>query len=129
MLIYNGIKKELSQGFKKTTNNRMELRAVIAGLMQLKEKCNVNLYTDSKYIADAINKGWAKRWQKNRWMRNRSERALNVDLWENILDLLERHTVRVFWIKGHAGNPENEKCDQLAVAAINGDNLIEDRIL
>ena len=129
LLIYNGQKKELSQGFKNTTNNRMELRAVITGLTQLKEKCKVNLYTDSKYIADAINKGWARRWQKNRWMRNRFERASNIDLWETLLELLDLHMVTVNWIKAHAGNPENERCDQLAVGAINGDHLIEDHVL
>jgi ribonuclease HI len=128
VLIYNGKRKELSQGFLKTTNNRMELRAVIAGLVQLKEKCRVFLYTDSKYIVDAINRGWVRKWQKKNWMRNQHERALNSDLWGKILLLLQEHDVSIFWIRGHSGNAENEYCDKLAVAAINGENLIEDRV-
>jgi ribonuclease HI len=128
VLLYNGIRKELSQGFIKTTNNRMELRAVIAALEQLKEKCRVFLYTDSKYIVDAINNGWARKWQKNKWMRNQREQALNSDLWEEVLQQLQYHEVTVSWIRGHSGNIENEYCDQLAVAALNGKNLIEDRI-
>ena len=107
--------KELSAGYKKTTNNRMELTAVITGLAALKEPCEVTLYSDSRYIIDAIQKGWVKKWQANHWMRNAKEPALNADLWEQLLGLLERHPVTFVWVKGHAGHPENERCDQLAV--------------
>ena len=108
--------KELSAGYVRTTNNRMELSAVIAGLSALKEPCDVTLYSDSKYIIDAIQKGWAKKWQANSWMRNKKEPALNPDLWDRLLSLLEVHNVEFIWVKGHAGHPENERCDQLAVA-------------
>ena len=109
--------KELSGGDASTTNNRMELTAVITGLAALKEPCEVTLYSDSRYIIDAIQKGWAKKWQANHWMRNAKEPALNADLWEQLLGLLERHPVTFVWVKGHAGHPENERCDQLAVQA------------
>jgi ribonuclease HI len=118
--------KELSAGYRKTTNNRMELRAVIAGLNALKEKCDVKLYSDSKYIVDAIRQGWAKRWQRNNWYRNKNEKALNPDLWEKVLDLIDFHNVEFIWVKGHAGHPENERCDKLAVKAASGENLLED---
>ena len=95
----------------------MELTAVITGLAALKEPCEVTLYSDSRYIIDAIQKGWAKKWQANHWMRNAKEPALNSDLWEQLLGLLERHPVTFVWVKGHAGHPENERCDQLAVQA------------
>jgi ribonuclease HI len=119
--------KELSAGFKSTTNNRMELRAVISGLAALKEKCHVKIYSDSKYIVDAIQLGWARRWQKNNWYRNKNEKAMNPDLWQQLLDLIAGHQVEIFWVKGHAGHPENERCDQLAVAATAGENLLEDQ--
>ena len=122
----NGNTKELSQGFKNTTNNRMELRAVIEGLKTLKEKCNVLVYSDSKYIVDAVEKGWARRWEANNWYRNKKEKALNIDLWLDLLDLLDKHQVRFYWVKGHAGHPENELCDQMAVAAAAGKNLFDD---
>ena len=93
----------------------MELTAVITGLSALKEPCAVTLYSDSKYIIDAIQKGWAKKWRANGWMRNAKDPALNPDLWEKLLDLLEKHEVTFVWVKGHAGHPENERCDQLAV--------------
>lgn len=117
ILRYKGINKELSGGEPNTTNNRMELTAVITGLAALKEPCEVTLYSDSRYIIDAIQKGWAKKWQANHWMRNAKEPALNADLWEQLLGLLERHQVTFVWVKGHAGHPENERCDQLAVQA------------
>jgi ribonuclease HI len=126
ILKYRDIIKELSQGFKKTTNNRMELRGIIAGLDHLKEKCHVIIYTDSKYIIDAIQKGWAIRWQKNGWWRNKEQKALNVDLWQILLSLLEKHEVTFEWIRGHSGHPENERCDRLAVTAISAKNLIDD---
>lgn len=116
ILSYKGAEKELSGGAARTTNNRMELTAVITGLAALKEPCEVTLYSDSRYIIDAIQKGWAKKWQANHWMRNAKEPALNSDLWEQLLGLLERHQVTFVWVKGHAGHPENERCDQLAVA-------------
>ena len=121
-----GYKKELSAGYKKTTNNRMELRAVIAGLEALKEKCQVNIYSDSKYIVDAIKNGWARRWKANNWYRNKKEKALNPDLWDQLLTLIANHQVNFHWVRGHAGHPENERCDELAVAAAAGKNLIED---
>ena len=115
ILRYKGVSKELSGGEERTTNNRMELTAVITGLSALKEPCTVTLYSDSKYIIDAIQKGWAKKWRANGWMRNAKDLALNPDLWEKLLDLLEKHEVTFVWVKGHAGHPENERCDQLAV--------------
>ncbi len=115
ILRYKGINKELSGGEHTTTNNRMELTAVITGLQALKEPCDVTLYSDSKYIIDAIQKGWAKKWKANGWMRNKKDPALNPDLWDKLLDLLEVHNVTFVWVKGHAGHPENERCDQLAV--------------
>ena len=118
--------KELSAGYRKTTNNRMELRAVITGMKALKEKCNVKIYSDSKYIVDAVRQGWAKRWQRNNWYRNKNEKALNPDLWQELLDLIDRHQVHFIWVKGHAGHQENERCDELAVAAAAGENLLED---
>lgn len=117
ILRYKGVNKELSGGEPNTTNNRMELTAVITGLAALKETCEVTLYSDSRYIIDAVQKGWAKKWQANHWMRNAKEPALNADLWEQLLCLLERHQVTFVWVKGHAGHPENERCDQLAVQA------------
>ena len=115
ILRYKGVSKELSGGEERTTNNRMELTAVITGLSALKEPCAVTLYSDYKYIIDAIQKGWAKKWRANGWMRNAKDPALNPDLWEKLLDLLGKHEVTFVWVKGHAGHPENERCDQLAV--------------
>ncbi|MBQ1279177.1 MAG: ribonuclease HI [Clostridia bacterium] len=108
--------KELSGGEANTTNNRMELTAAIEGLSALKESCNVLLVTDSKYVADGIMQGWAESWRKNGWRKADKKPALNPDLWGKLLDLLEKHTVNIKWVKGHAGHPENERCDQLAVA-------------
>ena len=118
--------KEISQGFKKTTNNRMELRAVIAALSALKEPCQVTLYSDSKYIVDAVRNGWARRWQKNDWKRNKRDYALNPDLWEELLSLLDIHKVEMRWIRGHSGHPENEIADRLAVNAASGEILFDD---
>ena len=108
--------KELSGGEPNTTNNRMELSAVIAGLSALKRPCAVTITSDSKYVIDAITKGWAKKWRANHWMRNNREKAQNPDLWETLLNLLDQHDVTFVWVKGHAGHPENERCDQMAVA-------------
>lgn len=107
--------KELSGGEPNTTNNRMELSGVIAGLEALKYPCRVFLQTDSKYVVDGIEKGWAKSWQRNNWIKSDKKPALNKDLWEKLLKLLEIHEVKFLWIKGHAGHAENERCDRLAV--------------
>ncbi len=115
VLRYNGVEKELSGGEALTTNNRMELTAAIVGLSALKEQCIVTLYSDSKYLIDAINCGWAQKWRENGWMRNKREAAQNPDLWEKLLGLLDMHEVNLVWVKGHAGHPENERCDRLAV--------------
>lgn len=109
--------KELSGGEKLTTNNRMELMAVIAGLEALKKPCDVTVTTDSKYIVDAVTNGWAKKWQKNGWLKGDKQPAKNPDLWGELLGLLEVHRVTFIWVKGHAGHPENERCDELAVQA------------
>lgn len=116
LLRYQGFEKELCGGEAETTNNRMELTAIIKGLSALKEPCEVDLYSDSKYVIDAIQKGWVYRWKANNWMRTNKDPALNVDLWEKLLPLLKKHQVDFHWIKGHAGHPENERCDRLAVA-------------
>ena len=116
ILEYNGIEKEISGGEANTTNNRMELSGVIAALSALREPCEVSLFTDSKYIVDGINQGWAKKWRAQGWMRNKKEKALNPDLWQTLLDLLEVHSVTFNWVKGHATNPKNNRCDELAVA-------------
>ncbi len=118
VLRYKGREKELCGGEAQTTNNRMELTAVIEGLSALNEKCSVTLYSDSKYVVDAITKGWAKKWRSNGWMRTKTEPALNSDLWEKVLNLLQEHDVKFVWVKGHAGHPENERCDALAVSQI-----------
>ncbi len=107
--------KELSGGERETTNNRMELTAAIMGLSALKEPCNVRLVTDSKYVADGITKGWAESWKKNGWRKADKKPALNTDLWERLLELIHTHEVTIEWVKGHAGHPENERCDRLAV--------------
>ncbi len=116
VLRFNGHEKELSGGEKDTTNNRMELTAAIMGLSALKEPCKVRLVTDSKYVADGITKGWAESWRKNNWRKADKKPALNPDLWEKLLDLIAKHEVTIDWVKGHAGHPENERCDRLAVA-------------
>ena len=115
VLEYNGTVKEISDGEKMTTNNKMELTAVIQGLEALKKPCDVILTTDSKYVVDSIEKGWVYKWRDNNWMRTKKDRALNVELWEQLLALLEVHNVEFCWVKGHAGHPQNERCDELAV--------------
>ena len=126
ILSYNGHRKELSGGFRHTTNNRMELRAVIEGLKALKEPCRVTVYTDSRYLVDAMEKGWARRWRARGWMRNGKDRALNPDLWEELLRLCERHEVRFVWVRGHDGNMDNERCDFLAREAASRADLPPD---
>ena len=116
ILSYNGVEKELSGGDPNTTNNRMELLAVISGLEALKETCRVELYSDSKYVIDGLSKGWAVSWRKNGWRKADKKPALNPDLWERLLNLAEKHQLAYHWVKGHADNPYNNRCDQLAVA-------------
>lgn len=115
VLRFAGKEKELSGGEENTTNNRMELTAVIKALEALKEPCEVRLVTDSKYVADGLSNGWARSWQKNGWRKADKKPALNSDLWERLLTLTDIHGVTVEWVKGHAGHPENERCDRLAV--------------
>jgi ribonuclease HI len=117
VLLYQGHRRELSGGYRKTTNNRMEIMAAIVGLESLKEKCKVTLYSDSEYLVKAVSKGWVQRWQANGWKRNKREKALNPDLWERLLRLCEHHEVQFGWVKGHAGTPENIRCDELAMQA------------
>ena len=116
VLRYNGVEKELSGGERETTNNRMELCAVIFALEALKEPCEVELYSDSQYVCNALKLGWAKKWRANGWMRNKKDPALNPELWGELLDLCDKHQLEIIWVKGHAGHPENERCDRLAVA-------------
>ena len=120
-------RQELSGGYQLTTNNRMEMMAAIAALESLKSNSKVKLHSDSKYIVDAVIKGWAKKWQANGWRRNKKEMAKNPDLWQELLDLCKIHDVEFVWVKGHAGIRENERCDRLAVAAAHGSNLAVDR--
>ena len=126
VLSFNGQRREISGGYRKTTNNRMELLAAIAGMESLKEKCKVTLYSDSKYLVDSVTKGWVYRWKANGWRRNKKEQALNVDLWKRLLTLCQKHLVEFRWVKGHDGEEENERCDQLAVQAAGASNLPED---
>lgn len=116
VLVYKGAEKEISGAEKQTTNNRMELTAVIKALQLLKEPCEVNLTTDSKYVCDAINKGWVYGWKKKGWIKSDKKPALNVDLWEELLEQLKIHDVTFNWVKGHNGHPYNERCDKLAVS-------------
>ena len=116
ILMYGAHKKELSGGEAQTTNNRMELTGVIAALEALKEPCAVELYSDSKYVIDGLGKGWAKGWRARGWVKSDKKPALNPDLWGRLLDLCEIHTVNLHWVKGHAENEYNNRCDQLAVA-------------
>lgn len=128
VILYNSEKKEISGGVKKTTNNRMELMAVIAALNQLDHKDKqVTIYSDSSYVVNGITKGWAKSWRKNNWIKSNKEPAINPDLWSELLDLLEPLNADFVWVKGHAGNPMNERCDELAKSAASKPNLPEDR--
>jgi ribonuclease HI len=116
VLVYKGVEKELSGGERMTTNNRMELSAVIAALSALREPCEITLTSDSKYVVDAVTKGWARSWKAKGWKKADKSPALNSDLWDKLLTLLEYHTVSFVWVKGHAGHPYNERCDALATA-------------
>ena len=115
VLRYNGVEKVISGGEKDTTNNRMELSAVLFGLKALKEPCHITLQSDSKYVLDSISKGWVYGWQKKGWKKSDGKPALNVDLWQQLLTEIAKHEIKYVWIKGHAGHPENERCDAQAV--------------
>lgn len=123
VLLYGEHRRELSGGFRRTTNNRMELMGPIEGLQALNQSCRVTLHSDSQYVVEGIEKGWAKRWRGNGWMRNKREQAVNPDLWGKLLDLCETHDVEFRWVRGHAGDVENERCDQLAVEAAHRKDL------
>ncbi len=122
----NLYEKELSQGYVRTTNNRMELMAAIAGLEALKTPCNVTLYSDSKYLVDAFNQNWIDGWIRKGWKRGKNEPVKNPDLWKRLLKAKEDHNVTFVWVKGHNGHPLNERCDELATTAADGTDLIED---
>ena len=116
ILVYRGLEKEISGGEDMTTNNRMELMGAIKALEQLKEPCKVLLTSDSKYLVDGINKGWAKAWKANNWRKSDKKEALNADLWGRLLELLEIHDVTFVWVRGHNGHEYNERCDRLATS-------------
>ena len=118
--------KELSQGYRRTTNNRMELMAVIAALEALNRPCTVEVYSDSQYVVNAFNQHWVDGWLRKGWTRGKNEPVKNVDLWKRLLAAKEPHSVTFHWVRGHAGHPQNERCDQLATSAADGGNLIED---
>ena len=126
VLRYGDHRKELSGGYRRTTNNRMELLAVIKALEALTQPCQVILHSDSRYVVDAMERGWARQWQANGWRRNRQEKALNPDLWETLLQLCAWHKVEFRWVRGHSGNAENERCDRLAAQAAKQPDLPAD---
>ncbi|MFP4697532.1 MAG: ribonuclease HI [Eubacteriales bacterium] len=122
--------KELSGGFRNTTNNRMEMLAVIRGLEVLTKPCKVKVYSDSQYIVNAFNQGWLDKWILNDWKRGKKKEPVkNSDLWKRLLNAKNKHIVEFFWVKGHAGHPQNERCDKLATKAADGNNLMEDQAL
>jgi len=123
ILLYRGHRKEISGGFRLTTNNRMEIMGPIVGLEEVKPGYEITIHSDSRYLVDAMTKGWARRWQAQGWMRNRKDKAENTDLWEKLLALCDKRAVRFSWVRGHAGHPENERCDVMAVAAAKGNDL------
>ena len=125
----NGVKaeKEITEGYKNTTNNRMELLGVIKGLNALTRPCSVTVYSDSKYVVDAFNQGWVDKWIKNNWRRGK-EPVKNIDLWKKLLSPMEIHEVKYIWVKGHAGHDYNERCDRLATSSADGDNLLDDTV-
>lgn len=120
--------KEISGGYKKTTNNRMELMAVIKGIEALTKPCEIDLYSDSKYVTDAFNQNWIEGWIKKGWKRGKNEPVKNVDLWQRLLKAKEMHQVNFIWVKGHAGHEMNERCDFLATSAADGTDLLEDNV-
>lgn len=121
--------REFSAGYKKTTNNRMELMAAIIGLEALRKPCRVDLYSDSKYLTDAFNQKWIDSWQKKNWKTSSGSAVKNRELWERLLRAMEPHSVSFHWVKGHDGHPENERCDQLATSAADGDELLDDVVM
>ena len=127
VLLYENNRKEISEGYRLTTNNRMEMLACIKALEILKYPCEINLFSDSKYVINGIEKGWAKKWEANNWKRNKNEMAKNPDLWSRLLRLCETHNVTFTWVKGHAGNKENERCDELTNIVRASDNLQIDK--
>jgi ribonuclease HI len=127
VMLSNGVRRELSGGYRLTTNNRMELMAAIKALSALKEPSSVVLYSDSRYVVDGMNKGWASAWRANRWRRKGRGKALNSDLWKMLLELDERHKIKFVWVEGHAGNRENERCDRLTQQAASRKHLPPDR--
>lgn len=127
VLKYKNHRKELSGGFRKTTNNRMEILGVIRGLQELTEPCNVKIFTDSRYVVNTISKGWALKWRANNWVKSNKEVAANSDLWAILLELCDKHKVTMNWVKGHAGDIENERCDVLCKIAGKRSNLPEDK--
>ncbi len=118
--------KELSAGYRMTTNNRMELLGLISALEELKRPCNVTVFSDSKYVTDAFNKHWVENWISKGWKRGKNEDVKNVKLWKRLMDAMSPHNVNFVWVKGHNGHPQNERCDHLATAAADGDNLLDD---
>ncbi|MFN8497266.1 MAG: ribonuclease HI [Anaerolineae bacterium] len=128
VLLFVEHRKELAAGFRRTTNNRMELMACIAGLQALKRKSRVVLYCDSKYVVDAINQGWARTWRQNGWTRNNTDRAENSDLWQILLDLCDEHSIEFVWVRGHVGTMENERCDMLSTLAAKSKDLPPDAV-
>ncbi len=126
VLMYGEHRREYSGGYRRTTNNRMELQGPIVGLDALNQSCQVTLYSDSRYVVDGVEKGWARKWRAKGWMRNKKEPAINPDLWDRLLDLCDKHDVEFRWVRGHSGHPENERCDRLAVEASRGANLAID---
>ena len=121
--------RKFSAGYKKTTNNRMELMAAIIGLEALRKPCRVDLYSDSKYLTDAFNQKWIDSWQKKNWKTSSGSAVKNRELWERLLRAMEPHSVSFHWVKGHDGHPENERCDQLATSAADGDELLDDVVM
>lgn len=119
-------KKEISAGYQKTTNNRMELMAAIRGLQELTRPCQVELYSDSKYLVDAFNKDWIGSWVKKGWKKSDGKQVKNIDLWKELLEAMEPHKVNFVWVKGHDGHEMNERCDELATSAADGEDLLED---
>lgn len=126
VLLFAPHRREISAGFRMTTNNRMEMMAVIAALEALREPCNITLYSDSQYVVNAMTRGWARRWQDHGWMRNKKEKAVNPDLWERLLKAAAPHEVEFRWLRGHSGVAENERCDHLAFTAASRSGLPED---
>ncbi len=126
ILVHGETRKEISGGFRKTTNNRMEMMAMICALEAIKTPCKVTIYSDSRYLVDSVQKGWVCNWQDKGWRKSDKKPVANIDLWKRLLPLLEKYDVSLSWVEGHAGHPENERCDELAVAASHAGNLLSD---